>query len=75
MAVSNVSPGYEHTVCTHLEGLEDEVGIDSARTHHPDNPQIGGVLKTADTCQVSRGIGTPIASKRNNFWIKIFSHK
>jgi hypothetical protein len=74
MTVANVSPRHQHAVSAGIKGLEDKVGIDPAGTHHPDNPHIGRILKAAYPCQVSSGIGAPVAGKRNNLRFKSFGH-
>ncbi len=75
MAVADVSPRDQYAVGTHLKCLEDEVWIDTAGTHHPDNPHIGRILKTADACKISGRIGTPVAGKCDDLGFEFFNHK
>jgi hypothetical protein len=74
MTVADVSPSHQHAVGAGFKGLQNKVGIDPARTHHPDNPHIGRILKPAHPRKISSGIGAPVARKRNNFRFKSFGH-
>jgi hypothetical protein len=53
MTVADVSPCHQYAVCALLKCLEDKIGVDPTRTHDPDDPHIGRVLKTADARKVS----------------------
>ena len=75
MAVADVSPGNQYPVGAQLKCLEDEIWIDPAGTHYPDNPHIGRVLKTAHACQIRSRIGAPVAGKGNDPRTKLLSHK
>ena len=75
MAVTDVSPGHEYAVCTLLKCLEDKIGVDPARTHDPNNPHVGRILKTAHPCQISGRIGAPVARKCYDLGIKYVTHK
>jgi len=63
MAVAGVSPGDPDTVRTVPEGGKDELGAYSGRARNTDNPEVGGVLETAYTCQVRRTVTAPVAEK------------
>jgi hypothetical protein len=75
MAVTDVSPGHEYAVCTLLKCLEDKIGVDPPRTHDPNNPDVGGILKTTHPRQISGRIGAPVARKCNYFRIKLLRHE
>ena len=75
MTVTDVSPGHQNPISTHLKCLEDEIGIDTSGTHHADNPHIGRILKTAHTRQISSRIGAPVAGKGDYSRSKSFSHE
>jgi hypothetical protein len=74
MAVTNVSATYKYPVSTQLKRLQDEIGINPARTHHADNTDVGRILKAAYSSQISGGIGTPVATKRYDFWFVFSTH-
>jgi hypothetical protein len=75
MAVADVSPGNQYAVRTHLKCLQDEIRVDTARTHYPDNTHIGWILKTADSCKVGSRICTPATCKCHYLWAKISRHE
>jgi hypothetical protein len=74
MAVADMSPRHQDPVGALLKGLEDEIGIDPSGTHHPDNPHVGRVLKTAHACKIRSRIGAPVAGKGNDLWAKFLRH-
>jgi hypothetical protein len=52
MAVTKVSSCHKDAVGAPLKGLQDEPRIYPSRAHHTDNSYIGGILKTADACEI-----------------------
>jgi hypothetical protein len=64
----------QYPVGAQIKGFKNKIRVNPAGTQYPDNPHIGWILKTADTCQVSGGIGTPVTRKCDDLWIKFFSH-
>jgi hypothetical protein len=75
MAVAEVSAAHQNAVGPHLEGLENKVRGDPARTHDPDHPNVRRVLQSTDPGQVSPGIGAPVAAKSDDFWFEFSSHE
>jgi hypothetical protein len=75
MAVAKVSAAYQNAVCPLLESLEDKIGGDPARAHDPYHPNAGRVLQPTDPCQISTGIGAPIAAESDNFGFEFSSHE
>ena len=75
MAVTDVSAAYQNPVGPLLQGLEDEIRGNPARTHDPDHPDIGWVLHSADTGQISAGISTPVTAKSDDFRFELSSHR
>ena len=75
MTVADVSPCHQYAVGALLKCLEDKIGVDPARTHDPDDPHIGRVLKTADARKVSSRICTPVTGKGDDFWAKLLRHE
>jgi hypothetical protein len=45
MAITDMSPGYQHAVTPLLERFQDKQGIHAAGAHHPDGPDIGWILE------------------------------
>jgi hypothetical protein len=48
---------------------EDEFQVDSAGTHHPDQPYIRGVLKTGNTAQVGASVAAPVADNTQHLLV------
>jgi hypothetical protein len=42
---------------------QDEFGTHTARTGHPDDPDVGRVLHAADACQVGGTVTAPVAQE------------
>jgi len=59
MAIPYVTTADEYTVNTPLKSPQHVMGGDGAATHHPDNPDVGRVLQSADTCQVCCCVRSP----------------
>jgi hypothetical protein len=74
MAVADVSAAHQNAVGPHLEGLENKVRGDPARTHDPDHPNVRRVLQSTDPGEVSPGIGAPVAAESDNLGFKFTSH-
>jgi hypothetical protein len=49
MAVTRVSPGHPHAIRSMSKGGQNELRAHSTRAGNPYDPEIGRVLKTADT--------------------------
>jgi hypothetical protein len=71
MAISWVSPGDPDAISAMPEGSQDEFGTHASRTWNPDDPDIGRVLKTADTSQISGPITAPMAKESRDLWLPI----
>ena len=74
MAVADVSAAHQDAVSPFLERLQDEVGGDPPRTHHPDDPDIGRVLDTAYPGKIRACVCAPVAAKRDYFRVEICTH-
>jgi hypothetical protein len=61
IAFTGVSPGHPHTVRAVTEGSQDKLGAHPARAGQTDNPEIGGVLKTAYPGQIRCTVTAPVA--------------
>jgi hypothetical protein len=75
MAVTNVSATHQDAVRPQLKSSENEVGRNPAGTHHPDQPDVGRVLKAADAGQIGTGISAPVAAKSNDLRLELRSHR
>jgi hypothetical protein len=63
MTFPQVSPANQDSVHPLDEGIQNEVGIHPARAHYPDNPDIGGILKSGNTRSIRPSVTTPVAKK------------
>jgi hypothetical protein len=56
----------QHAVGAPRECIEDELRIDAAGAHQPDNSNVGGVPKTGNARQIGCGVRTPITKKSDD---------
>ena len=56
VAFAGVSARYQNAVCALKKSVQNKQGIDPARAHYPDNPDIGRVLKSARSGKVCSSI-------------------
>jgi hypothetical protein len=70
MALSKLSAAHKDPVRSLAKSLNDEERINSARTHNPDYPDIGWVLKTYHACPIGCRIAAPVAEKTKYLWFK-----
>jgi len=63
MALSQVSATYKDTIGSVDKAIHKEHGICSACAHHPDNTDMGRILKTRYPGRISRCIAAPVAQK------------
>jgi hypothetical protein len=71
MAVAGVSAGDPYTVGTVPEGRQYEFRRDPGRAGHPDDPEIGRVLKSANPRQIRCTVTAPVTEKGCDFWFPI----
>jgi hypothetical protein len=71
MAVAWVSAGHPYTVRAVTKGRQHEFRGDPSRAGHPDDPEIGRVLKSAHTRQIRRTVTAPVTEKGCDFWFPI----
>jgi hypothetical protein len=76
VAIIEMAAAYEDSVCAFFKGPEHELQIDSAGTHDPDNPEIGGVLKAGYAAEIGASIATPVAKESDDigFELRSFGH-
>lgn len=74
MACPDASAAYQYTVGAELIGFENEIGIHSAGAHNADQADVGRVLHPADSRQVRRRVGAPVAGEHDNPWIQRIVH-
>jgi hypothetical protein len=74
MTFTEVSPTDEDAVGSLGEGVDDEIGVDHAGAHDPDDAAVGGVLDAGDPGQVGTGIGTPVAEKGYDQGFELIRH-
>jgi len=75
MAVADVSAAYKNAVRPFLEGLENKIRGDPAGTHDPYHSNVGRVLQPTDPCQISAGIGAPVAAESDDFRFEFSGHE
>jgi hypothetical protein len=66
VAIIEMAAAYENSVSAFFKGPEYELQVDSAGTHDPDNPEIGGVLKTGHAAEIGASITTPVAQESDD---------
>jgi len=66
MTFAQVSPTYQDAVRSLGKGVDHQVGVDHAGTHHPDDAAIGGILDPGDPGQIGPRIGAPVATEGDN---------
>jgi hypothetical protein len=72
MTIAEMSAGYQSAVTSIFQCLNDKNRIDPARTHDPDGPHIGRMLKPGNSGQIRARIRTPVTQECNDFGFKIF---
>jgi hypothetical protein len=71
MAVAGVSPGDPNAVGAVPEGGKEKLGAHPRGARNPDDPDIGGVLKATDPCQVCRAVAAPVAQECGYFRLPV----
>ena len=66
MALPDVAPGDEDTVCTFLKGLEYEMGGYTAAAHDANGQDLCLVFQPLRTREVSACVASPVAAESNN---------
>jgi hypothetical protein len=72
MTFSDMSATHENTVNSLLKSQQKMMGRHAGRTHHPDNPDVCGVLQSTDPSQVSSRVRSPGTQKAKYSWLKLF---
>jgi hypothetical protein len=75
MAFSQVSTYHQNAIGALLKGLDDQMGAHHTGAHHPDNPQVRGILRTTDPSQVSSSIRSPHAQESYDDGLEILRHR
>jgi hypothetical protein len=73
MTITRMTAANQHTIRTKLKCPEYEGGIDTAGTHHPDNPDILRVLQPGCSGKVRSCVGAPITG--NAQYLRFKRHK
>ena len=63
VAVAGVAAADEHAVGALGEGLQDELRVEAAGAHDPDDAHVGRVRHARGAGQVGRGVGAPVAEE------------
>jgi len=74
MTVPNVSTTHHDAINALFESLENIAQRNPPGAHHPDDSNIGGILKAADPGQISAGISAPVAAKCDDLRRKLSIH-
>jgi len=75
MAFTQVSTNHQNAVGSSLQCVDDEVGSHHTGAHHPDHPQVRGILQTTDPSQVSSSVCSPRAQESYDDRLEIFRHR
>jgi hypothetical protein len=67
MAFAGMSPRHPYAVRTLSKCGQRKLGTHSAGTGYPDDPNIGGILHSADTGKICGAITAPVAKETDNF--------
>jgi len=67
MAFAGMSPGHPDAVGPFPQGSQKEFGAHAPRAWNPDDPDVGGILHSADPGKIGSTIAAPIAQKSNDF--------
>jgi hypothetical protein len=70
MTFTEVSTEDHNPIGTLAESIQDVLGMNHPRTHHPYNPHIVRILHSGNTREISSGVGAPVAAEGNDFWFK-----
>jgi hypothetical protein len=68
MAFTEVSPTHKDAISPIDKSIHQENGIYPAGAHHPDHPDMVGVLKPGHPSRIRRCIATPMAKEAKNLW-------
>jgi hypothetical protein len=71
MAVSRVAAADKNGIRSLEQGLDHELRIDHAGTHHSDQTYILGIDQTRCAGQIRSRVSTPVANKRYNYGFMI----
>jgi hypothetical protein len=63
MAIPGMATGHKDTVCPVEQGLHNKQRIHTAGTWDPDDPEVGGLFKTAHPGCICSAIRAPVAEK------------
>jgi hypothetical protein len=74
MTFAQVSAHQDDPVGSPVERFEDQIRVHHARAHHPHGAHVGRILQPGDACQISAGIGAPVAEKPQNHRLEFFTH-
>ena len=72
VAIPYMATADEYTVNTPLKSPQYVVSGDGTAAHHPDNPDVGRILQSADTCQVRCGVRSPCTHHCQDSGLKRF---
>ena len=70
LAFTEVSTTHKDAISPIDKPIHEEDGIYAARAHHPDDPDVGRILKTGHPSRISRCIATPMAKEAEDFRFK-----
>ena len=63
MTLTKMSPAHEYSVCSIEKSIQNEERVYPSGTHHPDDADIGRILKPGHACCICRRITAPVAQK------------
>jgi hypothetical protein len=70
MTFTEVSAKYHDPVSTLGQSIHNKFRMHHSRAHNSNNPHIMWILHPGSTCEISGGVGAPVAAKSNYFRLK-----
>jgi hypothetical protein len=67
VTISRMAARNPDTIGAMPQSGQDEFGVDSSRTGHPNDADIRGILQAAHSSEIGSTIRTPVAQQRDNF--------
>ena len=71
MTVARVSSRDPDTICPMSKSSQNKFRAHSTGTRNSDNPNVWGVLKSADASQIGCAITAPVTEESRNLWLPI----
>lgn len=74
MAFPRQTGADKYAISSMQKSLDHHDWIDSSRTHHPNNADVGTILKPRNPGEVCCPVRSPVAAEGEDVGVKIFYH-